>query len=48
MLGGFIFWGDILSIYEALGMVLIVGSGMLFFYRENLKKQTVASETPLR
>ena len=48
MLGGFIFWGDIPSINEALGMVLIVGSGMLLFYRENLKKQTVASEIPLR
>ena len=48
LLGGFIFWGDIPTLNEALGMVLIVGSGLLLFYRENLKKQTVASEAPLR
>jgi S-adenosylmethionine uptake transporter len=30
MFGGFIFWGDIPSMNEAIGMVLIVGSGMFF------------------
>jgi drug/metabolite transporter (DMT)-like permease len=48
MFGGFIFWGDIPSMNEALGMILIVGSGMLLFYRENLRNQKVASEAPLR
>lgn len=48
MIGGFIFWGDIPSTNEAFGMVLIVGSGLILFYRENLKKQEVASGAPLR
>ncbi|MFT6372407.1 MAG: drug/metabolite transporter (DMT)-like permease [Gammaproteobacteria bacterium] len=48
LLGGFIFWGDIPTLNEAFGMVLIVGSGILLFYRENLKKQSVASVAPLR
>jgi drug/metabolite transporter (DMT)-like permease len=48
MLGGFIFWGDIPSMKEALGMMLIVGSGMILFYREHLRHQTIASEAPLR
>jgi drug/metabolite transporter (DMT)-like permease len=48
MLGGFIFWGDIPSMKEALGMILIVGSGLILFYRENRRNQTIASEAPLR
>ena len=48
MLGGFIFWGDIPSMKEALGMILIVGSGIVLFYRENRRNQTIASEAPLR
>tara|TARA_B110000503_G_scaffold57288_1_gene91702 strand:+ start:1366 stop:2307 length:942 start_codon:yes stop_codon:yes gene_type:complete len=48
MLGGFIFWGDIPSMKEALGMMLIVGSGLILFYREHLRHQTIASEAPLR
>jgi len=47
-LGGFIFWGDIPSMKEALGMILIVGSGLILFYRENRRNQTIASEAPLR
>jgi drug/metabolite transporter (DMT)-like permease len=37
MFGGFIFWGDIPSLKEALGMILIVGSGLILFYRGHLK-----------
>lgn len=48
MIGGFIFWGDIPSTNETFGMVLIVGSGLILFYRESLKKQEVASGAPLR
>jgi drug/metabolite transporter (DMT)-like permease len=48
MIGGFIFWGDIPSMNETFGMVLIVGSGLVLFYRESLKKQEVASGAPLR
>ena len=48
MIGGFIFWGDIPSMNETFGMVLIVGSGLILFYRESLKKQEVASGAPLR
>lgn len=48
MFGGFIFWGDIPSINEAFGMILIVGSGLLLFYRENIKNQKIASKAPLR
>jgi drug/metabolite transporter (DMT)-like permease len=48
MLGGFLFWGDIPRLHEATGMILIVGSGIFLFYREHLKGQKMAAESPLR
>ena len=45
---GYVFWGDVPLPKEALGMTLIVGSGLYLFYRENLKGQQAATESPLR
>lgn len=45
---GYLFWGDILSPKETIGMLLIVGSGMFLFYRENMKGVQVAVKSPLR
>jgi hypothetical protein len=43
-----LFWRDVPSASEAVGMLLIVGSGMYLYYREHLRGQAVATETPLR
>jgi len=48
MLGGFLVWGEIPGLRVAAGMLLIVGSGIFLFYRENLRGQKMAAETPLR
>ena len=48
MLGGYLFWGDVPGVNEATGMLLIVGSGIFLFYRENLRGQQTAAESPLR
>jgi len=45
---GYFFWGNILSLSEAIGMILIVGSGIFLFYREKVLDHTTASESPLR
>jgi drug/metabolite transporter (DMT)-like permease len=45
---GYLFWSDVPSPGEAIGMTLIVGSGMFLYYREHLRGQAVAAETPLR
>ncbi len=45
---GYLFWSDVPSLGEAIGMTLIVGSGMFLYYREHLRGQVVATETPLR
>jgi len=45
---GYIFWDNIPSINEAIGMILIVGSRIFLFYREKVLDQTNASESPLR
>jgi len=45
---GYLFWSDVPSAAEAIGMALIVGSGMFLYYREHLRGQSVAAETPLR
>ncbi|HUV22042.1 MAG TPA: DMT family transporter [Gammaproteobacteria bacterium] len=45
---GYLFWSDVPSTGEAIGMALIVGSGMFLYYREHLRGQAVAAETPLR
>ncbi|MFT7686747.1 MAG: drug/metabolite transporter (DMT)-like permease [Candidatus Azotimanducaceae bacterium] len=48
IVAGYLFWGDVLSLKEIVGMVLIVGSGIYLFYRENVKGVQEATETPLR
>lgn len=48
ILGGYLFWDDVPGFNEASGMILIVGSGIFLFYRENLRGQKVATEAPLR
>ncbi len=48
IVAGYLFWGDILSIKELIGMVLIVGSGIYLFYRENVRGVQDATEAPLR
>ena len=45
---GYIFWDNIPSFNEAIGMILIVGSGVYLFYRERVLDQTTASDSPLR
>jgi drug/metabolite transporter (DMT)-like permease len=45
---GYLFWSDVPSVSEAIGMALIVGSGMFLYYREHLRGQEIAVETPLR
>jgi drug/metabolite transporter (DMT)-like permease len=48
IVGGYLVWGNVPSPSEAIGMALIVGSGMFLYYREHLRGQAVAAETPLR
>ena len=48
IVAGYLFWGDVLSLKEIIGMVLIVGSGIYLFYRENVKGVQEATEAPLR
>jgi drug/metabolite transporter (DMT)-like permease len=45
---GYLFWSDVPSAGEAVGMLMIVGSGMFLYYREHIRGQAVAVETPLR
>jgi drug/metabolite transporter (DMT)-like permease len=45
---GYLVWDNVPSQTEAIGMTLIVGSGMFLYYREHLRGQAVAAETPLR
>lgn len=45
---GYLFWSDVPSASEAIGMLLIVGSGMYLYCRELIRGQAVATETPLR
>jgi drug/metabolite transporter (DMT)-like permease len=45
---GYLFWDNIPSLNEAIGMTLIVGAGIYLFYREKVLDQTTASESPLR
>ena len=45
---GYLLWQDVPSYAEAAGMILIVGSGIYLFYRENVRGQQTAAESPLR
>jgi drug/metabolite transporter (DMT)-like permease len=45
---GYLVWGDVPSFNIAIGMVLIVGSGIYIFYRERIRGESVASEASLR
>jgi drug/metabolite transporter (DMT)-like permease len=45
---GYLFWDNIPTLNEAIGMTLIVGAGAYLFYREKVVDQTTASESPLR
>ena len=48
ILWGYLFWGDIPSVSEAAGMLLIVGAGVYMFYREQVRNQELAIDTTLR
>lgn len=48
VLWGYLIWGDIPSVIEATGMLLIVGAGVYMFYREQIRNQELAVDTTLR
>ena len=48
ILWGYLFWGDIPSLSEAAGMLLIVGAGIYMFYREQIRNQELSIDTTLR
>ena len=45
---GFLVFGDVPSLSEMIGMVLIVGAGIYLFYRERVQGQDAAAEATLR
>ena len=45
---GFLVFGDVPSLSEMIGMVLIVGAGIYIFYRERVRDQDAAAEATLR
>jgi len=45
---GFLVFGEVPSVHDGLGMVLIVGSGIYLFYRERVQGQDNAAEATLR
>ena len=47
VLWGYLIWGDIPSVIEATGMLLIVGAGVYMFYREQIRNQELAVDTTL-
>ena len=48
ILWGYLIWGDIPSVIEATGMLLIVGAGVYMFYREKIRNRELAIDTTLR
>lgn len=48
ILWGWSIWGDLPDGISALGIVLILGSGLFVFIREQQKKQRVISDRPIR
>ena len=48
ILWGYLIWGDIPSVIEATGMLLIVGAGVYMFYREQIRNRELAIDTTLR
>ena len=44
----FMIFGDVPSVFETTGMVLIVGAGIYTFYRERIQGQDAAAEATLR
>mgnify|MGYP001233980389 CR=1 FL=1 len=48
ILCGYLIWGDIPSLREATGMLLIVGAGVYMFYREKIRNQELAIDKTLR
>ena len=48
ILWGYLIWGDIPSVSEAAGMLLIVSAGIYMFYREQIRNQELAIDTTLR
>jgi len=45
---GFLVFGEVPSVHDGLGMVLIVGSGIYLFYRERVQGQDNVAEATLR
>ena len=48
ILWGYLIWGDIPSVIEATGMLLIVAAGVYMFYREQIRNRELAIDTTLR
>ena len=44
----FMIFGDMPSVFETVGMMLIVGAGIYTFYRERIQGQAAAAEATLR
>ena len=44
----FVIFRDVPSVFETVGMVLIVGAGIYTFYRERIQGQAAATEATLR
>ena len=44
----FMIFGDVPSVFETVGMALIVGAGIYTFYRERIRGQAAAAEAALR
>ena len=48
ILWGYIFWRDVPSLYDLIGMFLIVGAGLYIYYREQIRNQELSIDTTLR
>ena len=45
---GWLFFGDGINLRDFFGMVIIIGSGLYVFFRENIRKTPISIDKPLR
>jgi drug/metabolite transporter (DMT)-like permease len=48
ILWGYIFWREVPSLYDLIGMSLIVGAGLYIYYREQIRNKDIKSDSILR
>ena len=48
ILWGYIFWREVPSLYDLIGMLLIVGAGLYIYYREQIRNQNIENKSTLR